>query len=69
MLALNWEMETICAAMREVFCIWQGPWAGSSIKRMLGNHQAARTLGELSLLVFQFLGGCLKLFLVYRLED
>lgn len=24
MLALDWEMETICAAMKEAFCIWQG---------------------------------------------
>lgn len=23
MLALDWEMETICAAMKEAFCIWQ----------------------------------------------
>lgn len=59
----------LCAAMREAFCVWQGARAGTSIKRTLGNHQAACALGVLSLLVFQFLGGCLKLFLVYRLGD
>lgn len=59
----------LCAAMREAFCVWQGTGAGTSIKRTLGNHKAACALGVLSLLVFQFLGGCRKLFLVYRLGD
>lgn len=59
----------LCAAMREAFCVWQGTRAGSSTDRTSGNHQAARALGALSLLVFQFLGGRLKLFLVYRLGD
>lgn len=59
----------LCAAMREAFCVWQGTRAGSSTERTSGNHQAACALGALSLLVFQFLGGRLKLFLVYRLGD
>jgi hypothetical protein len=44
MLALSWEVEILCAAMREAFCIWQGLWAGISIKRILGNNQQAMGL-------------------------
>lgn len=45
MLALSWEMETICAAMKEAFCVWQGLRAGTSIKRKLGNNQVGCALG------------------------
>lgn len=45
MLALSWEMETLCAAMEEAFCIWQGLRAGTGIKRKLGNNQAGCGLG------------------------
>lgn len=47
MLALSWEMETICAAMKEAFYVWQGLWAGFGIKRILGNNGADCGLGVL----------------------
>lgn len=45
MLALSWEMENLCAAVKGASCIWQGLWAGTGIKGKLGNHQAGCGLG------------------------
>lgn len=69
MLALGWEMETICAAMREAFCIWQGT-PGWNQQRETVRKSSSSLHSWCALIVsIPVLGGCLKLFLVYRLGD